>query len=61
MPHSQQEIAYALAYILVLLIEDGLETGLTHYRNKQTGKLLTTLNQVVNAIINNNLKIGAKK
>jgi len=50
-PHA----AYYAALKLVAGIEQNLASGCRHYRTKN-GKLLTTLDEVVNAIVNHQLE-----
>ena len=56
---EEQEAAYAAAYELVQLIDQHLAAGTQHYRT-QSGALLRTLDQVVNAILDNTLQIEAE-
>ncbi|RME70882.1 MAG: hypothetical protein D6784_15925 [Chloroflexi bacterium] len=51
---SEREAAYYAALELVAQIDEALTRGTRHYRNK-AGELLTTLDQVVHAILNNDL------
>jgi len=51
---EEQEAAYEAALELVAQIDDHLTHGTKHYRT-QSGELLRTLDQVVNAILDNNL------
>jgi len=54
-----QEDAYQSALELVQLIDAHLTNGTQHYRTK-SGQLLRTLDQVVNAILADNLQIDAQ-
>ena len=51
---ADREAAYYAALELVAQIDEALTRGTRHYRNK-AGELLTTLDQVVYAILNNDL------
>ena len=51
---SEQDAAYYAALELVARIDDELTRGIRHYRTK-SGKLLTTLDEVVNAMLSDNL------
>lgn len=53
---SEQDVAYYAALELVAYIDEALAKGTRHYRNK-AGELLTTLDEVVHAILNNNLQL----
>jgi DNA-binding ferritin-like protein len=53
---AEQEATYYAALELVAQIDEDLTRGVRHYRNK-AGVLLTTLDEVVRAIIDNNLLI----
>jgi hypothetical protein len=53
--NAVDERTYQAAVDLVKRIDDELARGVRHYRTKN-GKLLTTLDQVVNAILNNDLE-----
>ncbi len=55
---QQQQTAYEAALELVQLIDTHLTNGTQHYRTK-SGKLLRTLDQVVNAILADNLLVEA--
>jgi hypothetical protein len=50
----ERESAYYAAVELVAYIDEALAKGTRHYRNK-AGELLTTLDEVVHAILNNDL------
>jgi hypothetical protein len=51
---SEQEATYRAALELVARIDEDLTRGVRHYRTK-AGLLLTTLDEVVRAILDNNL------
>ncbi len=51
---SEREASYYAALKLVARIDDDLTRGIRHYRNK-AGALLTTLDEVVRAILDNDL------
>jgi hypothetical protein len=53
-PKDEQTAAYEAALELVRLIDQHLTLGTQHYRTK-SGTLLRTLDQVVNAILDDNL------
>lgn len=53
---QQQQTSFDAAMELVQLIDAHLTHGTQHYRTK-SGKLLRTLDQVVNAILSDNLRI----
>lgn len=53
---QDREVAYQLALLLVAIIEEDLSRETRHYRTK-TGQLLTTLDQVIQAALDNNLLI----
>jgi hypothetical protein len=53
-PATEQEATYSAALELVARIDDDLTRGVRHYRNK-AGTLLTTLDEVVRAILNDDL------
>ena len=53
---SEREATYNAALELVARIDDDLTRGVRHYRNKD-GLLLTTLDEVVRAILDDNLLI----
>ena len=53
-PISEKESTYYAALKLVARIDDDLTKGIRHYRN-QAGELLTTLDQVVHAILTDDL------
>ncbi len=55
-PASEGDAAYYAALKLVDRIDEDLTKGIRHYRNK-AGELLTTLDQVVNAILEDNLLV----
>ena len=54
--NSDQDATYAAALELVARIDDELTRGIRHYRTK-TGQLLTTLDEVINAILTDNLML----
>ncbi len=49
------DVRYAWAYLLVLAIDAQLERGTRHFRDR-SGCLLQTLDEVVRAILSDNLK-----
>ena len=51
---AEREATHCAALELVALIDKNLSRGICHYRDK-TGRLLTTLDEVVHAILNNDL------
>ena len=51
---TEQEATYQAALKLVARIDEDLSRGVRHYRDKG-GTLLTTLDEVVRAILDNNL------
>lgn len=51
---AEREATYQAALKLVARIDEDLTRGIRHYRNK-TGLLLTTLDEVVRAILDNDL------
>jgi uncharacterized protein (DUF924 family) len=51
----ESAVRYALALQLVQQIDRHLQTGTCHYYDTQ-GRLLTTLDEVVNAILSNTLQ-----
>ena len=53
-PAAEREATYQAALKLVARIDEDLTRGIRHYRNK-TGVLLTTLDEVVRAILDNDL------
>lgn len=53
---TEQEDAYYAALKLVTRIDEDLTKGIRHYRNK-AGILLTTLDEVVRAILDNDLQL----
>lgn len=53
---SEQELVYQAALELVAAIDDHLAKGTKHYRAK-SGELLRTLDQVVHAILSDNLML----
>jgi hypothetical protein len=53
---SEQEATYRAALELVARIDEDLTRGVRHYRTK-AGLLLTTLDEVIRAILDNNLLI----
>ena len=57
---SEQEATYYAALELVAQIDEDLTRGVRHYRNK-TGLLLTTLDEVVQAILDDNLLMPAEQ
>ena len=57
---SEQEATYEAALELVARIDEDLTRGIKHYRNT-AGRLLTTLDEVINAILNNDLLLHEQK
>jgi len=57
---SEQEATYEAALELVARIDEDLTRGIRHYRNKG-GKLLTTLDEVINAILSNDLLLPEQR
>lgn len=55
---TDREAAYRAALTLVGKIDDDLDRGTGHYRNR-AGVLLETLPEVVNAILADNLAVNA--
>lgn len=55
-----QQQAYYPAFELAEKIETGLRLGIRHYRDRQ-GKLLRTLDQVIRAILDDNLDMGDER
>jgi len=53
---DEKEATYYAALELVAQIDEALTRGTRHYRNK-AGELLTTLDEVVNAILSNDLYV----
>lgn len=53
---SEQDVAYYAALELVANIDEALTRGTRHYRNK-AGDLLTTLDEVIHAILDNDLQL----
>jgi len=53
-PVDEREATYQAALKLVARIDEDLTKGIRHYRTKG-GKLLTTLDEVVHAILDNDL------
>ena len=54
---SEREAAYYAALKLVARIDEDLTKGIRHYRSK-AGVLLTTLDEVVHAILNDDLLLS---
>jgi hypothetical protein len=54
---AEREVAYHAALKLVAKIDDELTRGIRHYRNK-AGVLLTTLDEVVRAILDDDLQLA---
>jgi hypothetical protein len=52
---AEQAAAYFAALKLVSCIDDGLTRGNYPYRDKTTGRLLTTLDEVIRAILDDSL------
>jgi len=57
---SEQEATYYAALELVAQIDEELTRGVRHYRTK-AGRLLTTLDEVVLAILDDNLLLTAER
>jgi hypothetical protein len=57
---SEQEATYNAALKLVARIDEDLTKGTRHYRNK-AGVLLTTLDEVVHAILNDDLLLPEER
>ena len=57
---DEQEATYYAALELVARIDEDLTQGIRHYRNK-AGLLLTALDEVVQAILDDNLLISAEQ
>ena len=55
---SERDASYYAALKLVARIDEDLTRGVRHYRNK-SGELLTTLDEVVRAILDNDLMVDA--
>jgi len=53
---AEQEATYYAALELVAEIDEGLTRGTRHYRNK-AGALLTSLDQVINALLTDDLAL----
>jgi len=56
----KKRFTYKAACLLVAAIDSHLSRGTKNYYNKQ-GVLLRTLEQVINAILDNNLAMGANE
>ena len=59
-PVSNQEATYHAALELVAQIDEDLTLGIRHYRNND-GKLLLTLDEVVRAILNDDLMLDEQQ
>lgn len=57
---TEREAAYTAALKLVARIDEDLTRGVRHYRNK-AGILLTTLDEVVRAILDNDLLLPGEE
>lgn len=57
---SEREATYNAALELVARIDEDLTRGIRHYRTK-AGRLLTTLDEVVRAILEDNLLLAEEK
>jgi hypothetical protein len=57
---SEEEATYYAALKLVARIDEDLTKGTRHYRNK-AGVLLTTLDEVVHAILNDDLLLSEER
>jgi len=55
---TEREATYNAALELVAIIDENLTRGVYHYRNK-AGVLLTTLDEVINAILCDDLHLPA--
>jgi len=51
---AEREATHRAALELVALIDKNLSRGICHYRDR-TGRLLTTLDEVIHAVLNNDL------
>lgn len=52
---TQNECAYYQLFEALVALEADMERGLMHFRNR-AGRLLTTVDEVVQAILNDDLK-----
>ena len=59
-PIAEGDAAYYAALKLVDRIDEDLTTGMRHYRNK-AGRLLTTLDEVVHAILADDLLLPEER
>ncbi|MBN1995685.1 MAG: hypothetical protein JW953_23560 [Anaerolineae bacterium] len=59
-PLSEKDAAYYAALKLVARIDEDLSLGIRHYRNR-AGRLLTTLDQVVHAILADDLLVAEEQ
>jgi hypothetical protein len=57
---NEQDAAYYAAVELVARIDEELTRGVRHYRTK-AGQLLTTLDEVINAILSDNLLVPEER
>ncbi|MDM8519294.1 hypothetical protein QUF64_04550 [Anaerolineales bacterium HSG6] len=57
---AERETTYYAALELVAIIDENLRRGVFHYRNR-AGRLLSTLDEVINAILTDNLQLPAPK
>ncbi len=57
---NEQEATYSAALELVARIDENLTRGICHYRTK-AGQLLTTLDEVVRAILDDNLILAEEQ
>jgi hypothetical protein len=57
---TEREASYYAALKLVAVIDDDLTRGIRHYRTR-AGVLLTTLDEVVRAILDNDLLITSEE
>ena len=57
---AERETTYYAALELVAVIDENLRRGVFHYRNK-TGRLLNTLDEVINAILIDDLQLPRPK
>jgi len=59
-PENEREATYNAALELVAIIDENLTRGTCHYRNK-AGLLLTTLDEVVHAILDDDLLLSEQE
>lgn len=58
LPSIHRRAAYAAALLLVADIDEGLTSGRSHYRSR-AGRLLTSLDEIVRAIIADDLMVAS--